>query len=436
MTEKELLHVMQNVDGKYSDEVQARISAAQKPVYRRVLPGLLAAGAAACVALTVITALPKQNEKMSVASTDLRDEVAEVQAPESEADEAAAKEQISAGKQAAEAKAKPESKTGKAASEPKAAAEAKASAAEKPEPKAAESAAPEAKAEQPAAQQAQAAQSGNQQPAAVTADTPAAASPVFGDFDLDGQFTLADGVLCDMIYFAELNDVLDMIPLTDAQLRQADIIPGCTYDSNSAYPLGRDEEQAILHTLRLIYSYDLTGITPPDYLANQNYYDDYTLYRSPRLVRELPIDWASIGLTGDFTEDDFWRVVSPEYALERYEEENGPLPADNDQIGDFLNAVRVTQSKYAEMIGELMKREGDKWEDPIYDFGIAIERCRSYAVKLHRQKFGEPGYAPAFAEPADPRLIFTDEDLTWDAMLKVFEEAKTYTVFGAPDFRL
>lgn len=414
MTEKELLHVMQNVDGKYSDEVQARISAAQKPVYRRVLPGLLAAGAAACVALTVITALPKQNEKMSVASTDLRDEVAEIQAPESEADEAAAKEQISAGKQTAEAEA---------------------SAAEKPEPKAAESAAPEAKAEQPAAQQTQAAQSGNQQPAAVTADTPAAASPVFGDFDLDGQFTLADGVLCDMIYFAEQNDVLDMIPLTDAQLRQADIIPGCTLDSNSAYPLGRDEEQAILHTLRLIYSYDLTGITPPDYLANQNYYDDYTLYRSPRLVRELPIDWASIGLTGDFTEDDFWRVVSPEYALERYEEENGPLPADNDQIGDFLNAVRVTQNKYAEMIGELMKRERDKWEDPIYDFGIAIERCRSYAAKLHRQKFGEPGYAPAFAEPADPRLIFTDDDLTWDAMLKVFEEAKTYTDFSAPDFR-
>ena len=57
MTEKELLHVMQNVNDKYSDEVQKRIDAAQKPVFRRAMPFLLAAGAAACVALTVITAL-------------------------------------------------------------------------------------------------------------------------------------------------------------------------------------------------------------------------------------------------------------------------------------------------------------------------------------------------------------------------------------------
>ena len=428
MTEKELLHVMQNVNSKYSDEAQMRASAAQMPVRRRtgMRLGLLAAGAAACLGLTVIAVLPKHSGNLSVASTDLTDEVAEVEITESEAEEAAVKEQISEQKQIAAAK--PEKESGKPASEAEKTAGAPADEKAETKPEAEQSAET-----QPAGQQSEA-----QQPAQTTAasgaqeQTPA----VFGDFDLDGKFTLADGVWCDLIYFAELNDVMDMIPLTEAQIRQADMIPGCIRDDNPAYPLGIDEEQAILATLRLIYCYNLTDITPQDYIADQNYYDDYTLIRSPRLVRELPIDWAAIGLTGDFTEDDFWRAVSPDYALERYEEENGPFRRDNDDISDFLNAVRVRQDKYHGMISELMIRERDKWKDPIYDYGIAAERCMCYAAKLHQQKFGEPGYKPGSDEPVDPRLIFTDDDLTWDEMLKVFEEAKTYTDFAAPDFRL
>ena len=413
MTEKELLHVLQNVDEKYSAEAQQIAASSQKPVRRRIGFGVLAAGAAACLGLTVLAVLPKQNDKMNIAGKDMSEEVAEMQttAPETEETAVTSVSEI--------VKVSQKASDGKPA--------AKSAVAETTSAKETEAPASQTTAVTEAAK--------TVTEILQTAAEPAAELPIIGDFDLDGKFTLADGVWCDLIYYAQLNDVMDMIPLTDAQIRQADMIPGCISNDNPAYPLGREEEQAILATLRLIYSYDLTGITPQDYLADQNYYDDYSLYRSPRLVRELPIDWAALGLTGDFTEDDFWRAVSPEYALERYEEENGPLPRNDDSISDFLNAVRVGQDKYHGMIAELMVRERDKWEDPIYDYGIACERCIRYAAKLHQQKFGEPGYDPSYEGTDDPRLNFTDEDLTWDKMLKVFEEAKTYTDFAAKDFR-
>ena len=425
MTEKELLHVLQNVDEKYSAEAQQIAAAAQKPLRRRIGFSMIAAGAAACIGLTVFALMPRFGDSMPAADNDISNEIAEVQAPETEKEEpavtAAAPESV---KPAASGSTKKQQKKDTAAEKPAETAavpdDASAPAAEAAKPDAAD---PVQTTAEPA----------KQEEPSVSAEMQL---PVIGDFDLDGKFTLADGVWCDLIYFAEMNDVMDMIPLTEAQIRQADMIPGCIRDDNPAYPLGIDEEQAILATLRLIYCYNLTDITPQDYIADQNYYDDYTLIRSPRLVRELPIDWAAIGLTGDFTEDDFWRAVSPDYALERYEEENGPFRRDNDDISDFLNAVRVRQDKYHGMISELMIRERDKWKDPIYDYGIAAERCMCYAAKLHQQKFGEPGYKPGSDEPVDPRLIFTDDDLTWDEMLKVFEEAKTYTDFAAPDFRL
>ena len=248
MTEKELLHVMQNVNEKYSDEVQKRIDAAQKPVYRRMMPVLLAAGAAACVALTVITALPKQTERMNVASCDLTEEVAEVQVSEPEADASAKPEKEAARESAAE------KQTQKSAVEvtEKEKEKEKADAAQE---RTTESAEPAKPTEQPAAQTAET------KPAAQeTAQTTAAAAPdeaqlpIIGDFDLDGKFTLADGVLCNLIHFAQRNDVLDQISLTDAQRRQADLIPDCVCNDDPSLPLGYDEYHAILVTLHLIYS--------------------------------------------------------------------------------------------------------------------------------------------------------------------------------------
>ncbi len=414
MTEKELLHVMQNVNDKYSDEVQKRIDAAQKPVFRRAMPFLLAAGAAACVALTVITALPKQTERMNVASCDMTDAFAEVQVSKPEADASAMNEKeperLSAAEkqeQKPDAKASPKEETAQESS--------------------AESAEPAKTEAQPAAQQTEPQKTESQPPAQETTAAPAAELPVIGDFDLDGKFTLADGVWCNLIHFAQRNDVLDQISLTDAQRRQADLIPDCVCNDDPSLPLGYDEYHAILVTLHLIYSYDLTGITPLDYLANQNYYDDYLLYRSPRLVRSLPIDWASIGLTGDFSEEDFWRAVSPEYALECYEAEHG-MP---DDVGDFLNAVRVTQSKYLEMVYTVP----EKWMPPIVDYGVAGEFCIRYTALLHRQKFGEPGYEPVYEEPVDPELIFTEDELTQDMLRKMLADAKTWTIDTAPDPR-
>lgn len=419
MTEKELLHVMQNVNSKYSDEAQMRASAAQMPVRRRtgMRLGLFAVGAAACLGLTVIAVLPKHSGNLSVASTDLTDEVAEVEITESEAEEAAVKEQISEQKQIAAAK--PEKESGKPASEAEKTAGAPADEKAETKPEAEQSAET-----QPAGQQSEA-----QQPAQTTAASGAQeqTGTVIGDFDLDGQFTLADGVLCNLIYFAERNDVMDMIPLTDAQLRQADLISGCVWNDDPSLPLGYDEYQAILKTLHLIYSYNLTGITPLDYLADQNYYDDYSLYRSPRLVRSLPIDWASIGLTGDFTEEDFWKVVSPEYALECYEAEYGQ-PED---VGDFLNQVRVTQSKYLEMVYTVP----EKWMPPIVEYGVAGEFCFRYTALLHRQKFGEPGYEPVYPEPVDPVLVFSEDELTPEMLRKMLADAKTWTIDTAPDPR-
>lgn len=421
MTEKELLHVMQNVNEKYSDEVQKRIDAAQKPVYRRMMPVLLAAGAAACVALTVITALPKQTERMNVASCDLTEEVAEVQISEPETDASAMNEKELPRESAAEKQAQ---KSAVEVTEKE-----KADAAQE---RTAESAEPAKSTEQPAAQTAETKPAAQETAQTTTAAAPDEAQlPIIGDFDLDGKFTLADGVLCNLIHFAQRNDVLDQISLTDAQRRQADLIPDCVCNDDPSLPLGYDEYHAILVTLHLIYSYDLTGITPLDYLANQNYYDDYVLYRSPRLVRSLPIDWASIGLTGDFTEDDFWRVVSPDYALERYEEENGPLRTDNDEISDFLNAVRVTQSKYLEMVNAVP----EKWMPQIVEYGVAGEFCIRYTAKLHREKFGTPGYEPVYEEPVDPALIFSDDVLTPEILRKILADAKTWTIDTAPDPR-
>lgn len=64
----------------------------------------------------------------------------------------------------------------------------------------------------------------------VTADTGKAEPEritepeITGDLDLDGRFTHADRLWAELIFSAELDGVADELPLTDAQLRQCDLI--------------------------------------------------------------------------------------------------------------------------------------------------------------------------------------------------------------------
>ena len=81
MTEQQLLHTLQTVDSKYTAEVRERVAQAQatKQRSRRIgmKPILLTAGAAAaCLCVSVAALMPKEPDLMTVANSDITEQLA------------------------------------------------------------------------------------------------------------------------------------------------------------------------------------------------------------------------------------------------------------------------------------------------------------------------------------------------------------------------
>lgn len=166
---------------------------------------------------------------------------------------------------------------------------------------------------------------------------------ITGDLDLDGRFTLADCLWAELIFSAELDGVADELPLTDAQLRQCDLIAD---DFRS--PLGEAEYNAFQKTKKLLAQDDVPAdLNVRDYLGQQAYYDSCIRQKKQAAPWEDDrIDWAALGLPEHPTEEAFHSAVSWQYALEHAENRNEMTEAELDELRRSCNR---TAEKYREM---------------------------------------------------------------------------------------
>lgn len=135
-----------------------------------------------------------------------------------------------------------------------------------------------------------------------------------GDFDLDGRLTQADILLASMMMSLEKSGTdLSLLPLTEAQMQQADIIPDSVHQNG---PLSEAERDALYQTVTLIRHCGFPELTIPDYLADQARYDAVCQQRladrnAARIKAGIEqIDWAAYGFSHTPTYEEFCDMTS------------------------------------------------------------------------------------------------------------------------------
>lgn len=78
MTEKQLLDALQNVDGKYTEEISRHLLS-QNSRRRTVKPVLLAVAAAACVCVVLLAAFPWHHENVNITNSDMTSQLIQEQ---------------------------------------------------------------------------------------------------------------------------------------------------------------------------------------------------------------------------------------------------------------------------------------------------------------------------------------------------------------------
>jgi hypothetical protein len=103
----------------------------------------------------------------------------------------------------------------------------------------------------------------------IPENTDTESSEIIGDFDLDGRITPADYAWADLILYAELENIIDELPLNEEQMRQCELIPNDTTMS----PLGEEEYKAIQNAGTLCWWGITNALDFRAYLDNQEYYN-------------------------------------------------------------------------------------------------------------------------------------------------------------------
>ncbi|MBP0967436.1 MAG: hypothetical protein J5722_07370 [Oscillospiraceae bacterium] len=240
---------------------------------------------------------------------------------------------------------------------------------------------------------------------------------ITGDLDLDGRFTHADWLWAELIFSAELDGVADELPLTDAQLRQCDLIAD---DFRS--PLGESEYNAFQRTEKLIYQYDFPAdLNVRDYLGQQAYYDSFIQQKEQTNPWEdTRIDWAALGLPAQPTEAEFFSAISWKYVLEHAENRNEMTAGELDELRRSCNR---TAADYREMRAALAVLPELTPEHQAYQELKGI--IHLYVRSRHDARYGDQAWS-----------WFADTDLegvpllTQDVILEKLNAAKEW------DFRL
>ena len=150
--------------------------------------------------------------------------------------------------------------------------------------------------------------------AETTAAEPETQRNPAGDFDLDGRLTQADILLASMMMSLEKSGTdLSLLPLTEAQMQQADIIPDSVHQNG---PLSEAERDALYQTVTLIRHCGFPELTIPDYLADQARYDavcqQWLADRNAARIKAgiEQIDWAAYGFSHTPTYEEFCDMTS------------------------------------------------------------------------------------------------------------------------------
>ncbi|MBQ7496266.1 MAG: PASTA domain-containing protein [Selenomonas sp.] len=227
-----------------------------------------------------------------------------------------------------------------------------------------------------------------------------------GDFDLDGRITGADVLLADLIEYAECNEILDLLPLTEEQLKCADILPGETLDwglhdePNRDLPLSGREVQMISKTWTMIRDCGCTGLTVSEYISNQAYYEELRQKCSvEQWEREKDqIDWTKLGLSGIPTYHEFKMLTDDEYMFAHTEN------------WDSLSGIEKVnlREKCWRNNEAYQNMKPETWDSSA--FARAGWQMTAYYCKLIEQKTGEPS-------------IF-NESPTWEEVWELIEAVR------------
>ena len=280
---------------------------------------------------------------------------------------------------------------------------------------------------------------------------PAPVREIIGDLDLDGQITIADYAWAELISYASGNvwgDFEALVPLSDEQLRQCDLIPD---DENySGKPLSSAEARAFYDVMRLKYVYMYPSeVTVKDYLADKGFYSDYMKEHRYSKVSDYQywdIDWAALGLPDPPTEDEFLFASNPGYAIEHSENKDNMTDEEMDAI---YERCAVFTRKFKEIIDK------SHYEKPpeLTSFNNLMKEVHQYhkistqPVTIIDQSDPEHPlmrtttfYKINITESGEREFIILDErgrreqqdfepGMTWDALTAELEAAKEWRVF-------
>ena len=235
---------------------------------------------------------------------------------------------------------------------------------------------------------------------------------ITGDLDLDGRFTHADRLWAELIFSAELDGVADELPLTDAQLRQCDLIAD---DYRS--PLGEAEYNAFQQTAKLIYQYDVPAVlNVRDYLGQQAYYDDYIKQKEVNPWEDPRIDWEALGLPAHPTEAEFLSALDWHYALEHAESKDEMTSGEKTAL---RKKCQSTAGRYMEMKAALyVPQEPTPEQQACAGLTNIIQL---YVRSMHEARYGEQAWS-WFAEANFENVPL----LTQDELLAKLEAAKEW----------
>ena len=246
-----------------------------------------------------------------------------------------------------------------------------------------------------------------------TAAQPAGEPEIIGDLDLDGSFTPADCLWAELIFSAELDSVSDTLPLSDAQLRQCELIAD---DFRS--PVGEAEYNAFQRIAQLIVQCETAAnLNVREYLSQQAYYDD--CFRqiqdaAPKEWEDSRIDWTALGLPEHPTEAAFYAALSWKYALE-HSEKKDEMSAD--EIAALRKKCLSNAKKYREMKAALYVTPEQTPEQQAYS--SLAGRIHLFVRNRHTEQYGEAAWS-----------WFSDTENapapTWDELLAELDAAKNW----------
>ena len=226
-----------------------------------------------------------------------------------------------------------------------------------------------------------------------------------GDFDYDGRITAADHLMAEVIWKADKENVLDMLPLSEELLARADILPppGVMSDP-SAYPclpLYDNEREAIRNTWAVIRDCGCSGLSVEGYLANREYYDGLEQqYQAANWeATKDQIDWTQLGLSAVPTYEEFLMLTNDEYMWAHTD--------DWESLSPYEEEVRIKDCYEKFLTYEAMRQK----LTPVSAEDNASRKVYDYIMGLVLQRYGYQ--APDAQDPP-----------TWEELLSMIEQFK------------